>query len=79
MLPPNVPALPTEVQKLMACGCSADEPCSKGACLCKKLQLGCTEFCKCFGQCCNPYTRHDDAGEDYCDNTGSNDNEIGLM
>ena len=56
-LPENVPALPPEVQKLMACGCSADEPC-KGACSCKTLKLGCTEFCKCYGQCHNPYTSH---------------------
>ena len=63
-LPENVPALPPEVQKLMACGCSADEPCSKGACSCKTLKLGCTEFCKCYGQCHNPYTSHI-TGEDY--------------
>ena len=63
-LPDNVPALPPEVQKLMACGCSADEPCSKGACSCKTLKLGCTEFCKCYGQCHNMYMSHI-TGEDY--------------
>ena len=63
-LPENVPALPPEVQRLMACGCSAVEPCSKGTCSCKTLKLGCTEFCKCYGQCHNPYTSHI-TGEDY--------------
>ena len=77
MLPPNVPALPKEVQKLMACGCSANEPCSKGACSCKGLQMGCTEFCKCIGQCCSPYTiRHnDDDEDDYNDNSSDNETE----
>ena len=56
-LPPCVPALPEVVQKLMACGCQATEPCSKGKCSCRTLHITCTIFCKCTEESCrNPYT-----------------------
>ena len=58
MLPPGIDALPKEVQKLMACGCQATEPCGKGNCSCRTLRLTCTIFCKCSGSnsCRNPYS-----------------------
>ena len=46
-----------KVRKLKACGCRADELCSKEGCSCKGLQMDCTKFCKCFGTCCKRHKK----------------------
>ena len=46
-----------KMRKLKACGCRADELCSKEGCSCKGLQMDCTKFCKCFGTCCKRHKK----------------------
>ena len=52
MVPKGVEAIPKEVLKIFDCACSSDEPCSKGNCSCRKVQLSCTFNCKCYQSRC---------------------------
>ena len=56
-LPDNVKAIPEEISRVLACNCQAEEPCKRGNCSCKSLQISCTVFCKCRdAKCANPWT-----------------------
>ena len=48
-------------KKIFACNCSADEPCVKGNCSCRKHQISCTFYCKCYEtKCYSAWTQSDD-------------------
>ena len=56
-LPDNTKPVPEEISRVLACNCQAAEPCKRGNCSCKSLQISCTVFCKCYdGKCANPWT-----------------------
>ena len=57
MVPENIKAIPQEILKIVACNCRAAEPCAKGNCSCRGLQMSCTLFCKCYEtRCCSIWT-----------------------
>ena len=53
---------PPELMKVVACGCGAQNACSRNNCSCKTAGLSCTSFCKCLAQesCNNPQTKYED-------------------
>ena len=66
MIPEGVKAIPQEVLKIFACTCSADEACAKGNCSCRKHQISCTFYSKCYQtKCYSAWTQSDDAQTDF--------------
>lgn len=56
---------PVELMKVVACGCTALNTCSRNNCSCKTAGVSCTAFCKCTAQDCNnPHTKQDEDIED---------------
>ena len=57
---------PPELVKIVACGCSGDNPCSRKNCSCTAASLSCTSFCKCLGHdhCANHFTKSVDNESD---------------
>lgn len=49
VVPPNTLLAPTDLLKLIKCGCSSDKPCATKRCNCKANKLVCTIFCHCHG------------------------------
>ena len=56
---------PSELMKVIACGCSAKNACSRHNCSCHSAGLPCTSFCMCLAQesCYNPHTKQDEDSE----------------
>ena len=48
-IPRNTTAAPTEVMKMIKCGCSSLSPCSTMRCSCSSARLSCSIFCNCHG------------------------------
>ena len=59
MLPESGPPAPTEVMKIIKCGCASASPCSIGRCGCVLAQMSCSMFCLCLTEkeCNNAQTR----------------------
>ena len=54
----DISQLPSKSEKLMACSCSSDSPCSRGQCGCRQTDRPCSIFCKCYSNICyNPFSR----------------------
>jgi hypothetical protein len=71
LLPISVPSdtqcAPSEVLRMICCGCSADPPCSTTRCSCSQAQISCTPFCQCYAEGCrNKWTK---------EGTGLDDND----
>ena len=49
LLPIPFPPAPTEVLKMIRCGCSSARPCSTNICSCSAARLSCSMFCGCPG------------------------------
>ena len=50
--------IPPDLQKVVACTCSSNNPCGTNRCSCKISSLSCTTYCKCIADinCPNEYT-----------------------
>ena len=50
--------IPPDLQKVVACTCSSNNPCGTNRCSCKLSSLSCTTYCKCIADtnCHNEYT-----------------------
>ena len=57
---------PSELMKIIACGCGTETPSSRSNCSCKTAGVSCTTYCKCYAQqeCLNPCTPSEDVYED---------------
>ncbi len=57
---------PSELMRVVACGCSAQTACSRHTCSCHGAALSCTSFCKCIslGMCNNPHTKPEETDTD---------------
>ena len=54
----DISQLPSKLEKLMACNCAGDSPCSKGQCGCRQSNRPCSIFCRCYGKTCHsPFIR----------------------
>ena len=61
-LPEDVARVPTEIQKLIKCGCASEEPCSTARCGCVSARVKCSVFCSCKKDdiCFNPANMSED-------------------
>ncbi len=57
---------PPELMKVVACGCSAQNACSRSTCSCHGAAVSCTSFCKCMSSesCNNPHKKADGTDSD---------------
>lgn len=50
IVPQDTPLAPTDLLKLIKCGCSSENSCTSKRCSCKANGLRCTIFCHCRGE-----------------------------
>ncbi len=57
---------PQQLMKVVACGCCAQNACSRSTCSCQGAAVSCTSFCKCMSMdnCNNPHKKYDEADAD---------------
>ena len=57
IIPDDIPLAPSELLKVIKCGCDSSTPCSTKRCGCKSQAVSCTLFCLCKGgdACMNTY------------------------